>query len=213
MLGYGTLNSDWNASAGAVVSRRSMPRNTTPRGDHRVRGVQCRLLIMAGSTPRRPEDQHHRTAAKRRDAHVLPRERRATGRGHRAVAATPVRGDAPQAASTQRQRAPEHDASTSWLTAAPPPRSTRTRSSISNHRMPRYSSAMRNGIATGHPHHSSGDLLIREQAQTASRRRVRVERMRRVPDDDRESPAHEHPDQDHHRPSEQRQPSRCLAPG
>src|SRR5580700_6630075 len=39
MLGYGTLNSDWNASAGVVVSRRSTPRNTTPRGDHCVYAV------------------------------------------------------------------------------------------------------------------------------------------------------------------------------
>src|SRR5580704_8203794 len=34
MLGFGTLSSLSNARAGVVVSRRSMPRNTTPRGDH-----------------------------------------------------------------------------------------------------------------------------------------------------------------------------------
>src|SRR5580698_8526692 len=39
MLGYGTLNSVWNASAGAVVSRRSTPRNTTPRDDQCVYAV------------------------------------------------------------------------------------------------------------------------------------------------------------------------------
>ena len=157
------------------VAKVDAQEHDTARRPLRVRGVQRRLLVMAGSTPRRPEDQHHRTAAERRDADVLAGQRRAAGRGDlrrgdRGGCRRPARGSAQHERATEQRRS-------RTIMAAPPPRSTPARSSTSNQRMPRYSSAMRNGTLRRHPHDTRSDLLIREEAEPSARHRVCVERM------------------------------------
>src|SRR6202790_4271227 len=94
-----------------------------------------------------PEDQHHGMAAQRGDAHGFPRERWAAGCGDLLRRSRRrVRGTA--AGDEQRDHAAEREAPVIGHGCGATVLAADT-SSTSNHRIPRYSSAIRKGVPPG----------------------------------------------------------------